>query len=465
MLNRREFIGAAAQAALPRRPNLLYIVADQWRAQTTPGSKDPNLIAPNLERLTKEGIHFSRCYASNPVCTPSRAAMQTGKFSHACNMPHNDLLLPLTENTIAAELGKAGYKTGYIGKWHLDGGPREPGFVPPGSRRQGFEFWAANEVSHAHFNNHYFRDDATPIPIRKFEAEGWTDVAVEFLKATKQDARPFFLTVQMGPPHDPYKAPPEYTKLYDPAKLTMRANWKDAEGLPGRKAIAEYYGMITAVDDQVGRMMRTLDELGLADDTIVLLSSDHGDMLGSQGRRLKRKPWEESTRVPGILRYPGKVKPRSTEKLFSHIDIAPTLLSLCGQKPPAFMQGTDFSQFILHEKGRTPDSVFFQIFGPYQGDGTEDGWRGVRTDRYMYARFESKPWVLYDLQADPDEMKNLIDDKALVKKMDALLTAWMKKTGDSWSYDWHELVEDAGRLYKDKAFYTVDEYLKWKKAQ
>jgi arylsulfatase A-like enzyme len=131
-------------------------------------------------------------------------------------------------------------------------------------------------------------------------------------------------------------------------------------------------------------------------------------------------------------------------------------------KPPSFMQGVDLSQFILHEKGSTPASVFFQIFGPYQGDGTEDGWRGVRTDRYMYARFESKPWVLYDLQADPNEMKNLIDDAALVKKMDSLLSGWMRKTGDSWSYNWHELVEDGGRLYKDRAFYSVDEYLKSK---
>ncbi len=464
------FLSLSASAALPaaappKRPNILFILPDQLRAQALGCMGNPDVKTPHIDKLAAQSILFRNAFANTPVCCPARAIMLTGKYTHKNGMVANDLRLREEEVTIAELLRDAGYRTGFIGKWHLDGGPREPGFVPPGSRRQGFEFWAANEVSHAHFNNHYFRDDATPIPIRKFEAEGWTDVAVEFLKATKQDARPFFLTVQMGPPHDPYKAPPEYTKLYDPAKLTMRANWKDAEGLPGRKAIAEYYGMITAVDDQVGRMMRTLDELGLADDTIVLLSSDHGDMLGSQGRRLKRKPWEESTRVPGILRYPGKVKPRSTEKLFSHIDIAPTLLSLCGQKPPAFMQGTDFSQFILHEKGRTPDSVFFQIFGPYQGDGTEDGWRGVRTDRYMYARFESKPWVLYDLQADPDEMKNLIDDKALVKKMDALLTAWMKKTGDSWSYDWHELVEDAGRLYKDKAFYTVDEYLKWKKAQ
>ena len=463
-MTRRLFLSLSVSSALPaaprKRPNILFILPDQLRAQALGCMGNPDVKTPHIDRLASQGILFRNTFANTPVCCPARAILMTGKYTHKNGMVANDLRLREDEVTIAELLRDAGYRTGFVGKWHLDGGQRMPGFVPPGPRRQGFEFWAANECSHDHFNNQYFRDDPKPIPLGKFEAEGWTDLAVGFLGAAKNDPRPFFLTIQMGPPHDPYKAPAEYTKLYDPAKLTMRGNWKDAAGLPGRKAIAEYYGMITAVDDQVGRMMRTLDELGLAGDTIVLLSSDHGDMLGSQGRRLKRKPWEESTRVPGILRYPGVVKPRSTEKLFSHVDMAPTLLSLCGLKPPGFMQGTDFSQYVLHEKGRTPESVFFQIFGPYQGDGTEDGWRGVRTERYMYARFESKPWVLYDLQADPDEMKNLIDDATLVKKMDALLTGWMKKTGDSWKYDWHELVEDDGRLYKGKTFYSVDDYLK-----
>jgi len=124
------------------------------------------------------------------------------------------------------------------------------------------------------------------------------------------------------------------------------------------------------------------------------------------------------------------------------------------------MQGVDLSRVILGGSDSAPDSAFFQIFGPFQGDGTEDGWRGVRTHRYMYARFESKPWVLYDLEKDPYEMHNLVDDAALVKEMDAKLAAWMHRTGDSWKFDWHELVEDKGRLYKDTTYYTVDDYLK-----
>jgi arylsulfatase A-like enzyme len=199
----------------------------------------------------------------------------------------------------------------------------------------------------------------------------------------------------------------------------------------------------------------------------VLLSSDHGDMLGSEGRRLKRKPWEESIRIPGIIRYPARVKAGiRNEANFAHVDFAPTLLSLCGVKVPSGMQGSDLSGVILGTSSKAPDSAFFQILGPFQGDGTEDGWRGVRTHRYMYARFETKPWVLYDLEKDPYEMRNLADDpgsQALVKEMDGRVSAWMKRTGDSWKYDWHELVEDKGRLYTGGTYYSVDEYLRAEK--
>jgi arylsulfatase A-like enzyme len=145
------------------------------------------------------------------------------------------------------------------------------------------------------------------------------------------------------------------------------------------------------------------------------------------------------------------------------VDFAPTFLGLCGLKPPARMQGKDLSRVIAGSSSAAPDSVFFQIFGPFEGDGTENAWRGVRTHRYMYAKFESKPWVLYDLEKDPYEMHNLVADpgsESVVKEMEGRLAAWMKRTGDSWKFDWHELVEDKGRLYTGGTYYSVDEYLR-----
>jgi arylsulfatase A-like enzyme len=477
MPTRRAFLqgsaGALAATSLPaaqKKPNILFIMPDQLRAQALGCMGNADVRTPNINRIASEGLLFRNTFANTPVCCPARANILTGKYAHKNGMTANDLRLRESETTIAEVLGKSGYRTGFVGKWHLDGGKRLPGFVPPGPRRHGFEFWAANECNHSHFHSQYFRDTDQPIPIEKFEPEVWADLGIEFLRAAKTDARPFFLTVQMGPPHDPYKAPPEYSKLYDPQQLTMRPNWQAKAGMPGPVEIAEYYGMVTAVDAQIGRLMKSLDELSLRDDTIVLISSDHGDMLGSHGRQLKRKPWEESIRVPGIVRYPRRVKARRTSDVFfTHVDFAPTLLALCGIKPMAGMQGADLGDHILGHESGGPDSAFFQIFGPYEGDGTEDGWRGVRTERYMFARFESKPWVLYDLQQDPNEMRNLLEDRrepAILREMEHRLDGWMRRTDDSWKNDWHELVEDKGRLYtQERAFYSVNEYLSWAKAR
>lgn len=464
-LSRREFacaaLGAAAFANEAKRPNILFIMPDQLRAQALGCMGNPDVQTPNIDRMASEGLLLPNTFANTPVCCPARANILTGKYAHRNGMVANDLRLRESETTIAETLRAAGYRTGFIGKWHLDGGKRLPGFVPPGPRRQGFEFWAANECSHTHFNTQYFRDTPEPIPIRKFEPEAWTDIALDFLRAP--DTRPYFLIVAMGPPHDPYKAPPEFAKLYDPAKLSMRRNWRQEARLPGPAAIAEYYAMITAVDQQIGRLLAAVSA-----DTIVLLSSDHGDMLGSQGRRLKRKPWEESIGVPGVLRYPKRVRAgRRSDAFFTHVDFAPTLLGLCGVKAPTGMQGFNLSAEISGDlSARKPDSAFFQIFGPYRGDGTEDAWRGVRTRQHMYARFESKPWVLYDIEKDPYELNNLVDDpasKSLLRDMDRKVVQWMSRTGDSWKYDWKEPVEDDGRLYSHETFYTVDEYLAWAK--
>lgn len=453
----------AKTEAIQRRPSILLILPDQWRGQDLGCMGNLNVRTPNIDRLASQGILVRNTFANTPVCCPARATLLTGKYAHRNGMVANDLRLRESERTIAEVLAESGYRTGFIGKWHLDGGKRLPGFVPPGPRRQGFAFWAANECDHRHFRPTYFRDTDQPITEQRFEPEVWTDRAIEFLKQVGDE--PFFLEVALGPPHDPYGAPEQFMKLYDPTKLTMRPNW--VEGVPGagRTELAAYYAAMTAVDEQVGRLLRALDEVGRAADTIVLFTSDHGNMLGSHGQRLKRKPWEESIRVPGILRYPAKVKAgRTSEVLLSHVDLAPTLLALCGVAVPKDMQGTDLSGVVLGRDEEGPDSAFFEILVTYGGDGTPHPWRGVRTDRHMYARTETRPWVLYDLEADPYELKNLADDPAhavLRQEMEAKLEVWMKRTGDSWALNSNEPVEDKGRLYRFRAFYTIQEYLDW----
>jgi arylsulfatase A-like enzyme len=469
---RRTFLGASAASLLAgcapevrrrRRPNVVFVLPDQLRAQSVGYAGNSDVITPNIDRFAAESLVFENTLANTPVCCPARAILMTGQYCHRNGMIANDLRLSEGHVSIADVFQQGGYRTGFVGKWHLDGGPRLPGFVPPGPRRQGFEFWAANQCSHRHFDTHYFRDTDEPIPTDRFETEVWGDLALEFLETTKIDDRPFFLCVFSGPPHDPYKAPDEYDAKYDASKLTMRPNWQAGERVPGPNEIASYYAMTTAIDDQLGKILKGIDDLGLREDTIVLFSSDHGDMLGSQGKRLKRKPWEESIRVPGIIRYPrGLVAGDKESAPFSLVDFMPTLLQLCNLDVPAGVQGTDFSRRIRGVAQELPDSAFFQIFGPFLSGGVEEGWRGVRTNKYMYARTIAKPWVLYDLDDDPYQLNNLAEDPAAAsirEDMEARLTAWMESTGDSWEYNWTVPVEDQGRLYREKLYRSVDEYL------
>jgi arylsulfatase A-like enzyme len=460
-------LSMAAPAVLSgqtRRPNVIWFMPDQWRGMALGSMGDPNVKTPHLDAMAKEGLLIRNMLANTPVCCPARSILMTGQYCHRNGMTANDLRLREDHVSLPELLRGAGYRTGFIGKWHLDGGRRMPGFVPPGPRRQGFEWWGANQCSHDHFHAQYFRDDPKPIPMDRFEAEGWTDLALEFLEGQKTDERPFFLAVYPGPPHDPYGAPEEYTKQYDPAKLELRANYRAGERVPGRKQIADYYAACTAVDAQLGRLLAALDRSGRAEDTVVMFFSDHGDMLGSHGMRLKRKPQEESIRVPGIVRYPRYMKRgRAIEGMVSHVDLPATTLSLCGVPVPGNWQGRDFAPVIRGQQEKTQESTFFQIFGPYAGDGTPEGWRGVRTDRYMYARFESKPWVLFDLVSDPYEMNNLVADPAarkILAQMEARLQASMRGTGDRWDYNWTAPLEDGGRLYNGETYYSVAEYLK-----
>ncbi len=487
-------VGASAAEARastsPARPNILLLVADQMRGSAMGIAGNRDVQTPHLDALGRDGVMFRRTYANVPVCCPARAILLTGTYPHVNGMIANDLRLRESEITIAEIFRDAGYRTGFVGKWHLDGGIRVPGFVPPGPRRQGFEFWAAYQCHHQHFRPWYFRDTPEMILIPKFEPEASCDFAEEFLREPAA-GRPFFLTVQMGPPHNPYGAPEEYMSRYDPEKLTLPPNWQPNSGtrpggkvaggatkkrVPGasgaisvppggREEIAAYYAAITAIDDQVGRLMRVLEETGQAENTLIVFTSDHGDMLGSHGMRLKRKPHEESAGVPGLMRWLARIPGgRKVDTLFSHIDLPPTLLALAGLDVPSRMQGADLSRVALGQTADGPSVVLLQMFVPFAGDQVEKPWRGMITERYTYARFESEPWVLFDNHSDPSQMNNLATDPrhaALARRLEGQLAELMRRHGDAWSFNYQERVEEGGKLYRHATFYTVDEYLQW----
>jgi arylsulfatase A-like enzyme len=203
-MRRREFILCAAGLDKLKRvpPNILFIMPDQWRGQDLGSMGNTQIRTPNLDRLAGEGVQFTKMMANCPVCTPARGILLTGKYAHTTGTAVNDVPLPDQEVTIAEILAERGYFTGFVGKWHLEGGKRMPGFVPPGPRRQGFQFWAANICSHNYLQQTYFRDDPAPIRIPGYDTIGWTDLAIEFLEKAQGRKQPFCLYVEYPTPHD-----------------------------------------------------------------------------------------------------------------------------------------------------------------------------------------------------------------------------------------------------------------------
>jgi arylsulfatase A-like enzyme len=301
--------------------------------------------------------------------------------------------------------------------------------------------------------------------MKDYETRVWTDLAIEFLE--RKSDQPFFLLLTMGPPHNPYRAPEEFRKLYDREKLTLPPNWK--EGAVTRENLAEYYAMISELDSQVGRLISKLDETGAAENTISLFTSDHGDMLGSHGMRLKRKPWEESIRIPGILRWPAKIKAgQKLDTLFSHVDIAPTLLGLSRIDIPSAMQGWSLADRILGVTEYEQDYVLCSIYTGGDEGTSIAPWRAVRTKDHIYARTSEAPWILHDIRKDPYELNNLAgspDAERIERQMENQLRLAMRVAEDSWDLNYNWEVEKGGRLYKDRAFYSVEEFQAWEKEQ
>ncbi|MCX7048334.1 MAG: sulfatase [Candidatus Sumerlaeota bacterium] len=457
-----QIAGAQTQspAAPLHKPNLVYVFADQWRAQDSGYAGNTDVITPNVDKLARESVSFTTAVSGCSVCCPYRASLITGQYPLTHGVFLNDLCLGDKAVSIAQAYSGAGYDTAYIGKWHLDGHGRSS-FIPR-ERRQGFQFWKVLECTHDYNNSFYYGDEDIRLKWEGYDAIAQTHEACRYLReranakpkdkptdkplvaqidkpTDKPTDKPFALFLSWGPPHDPYQTAPEkYRSMFVGKNLKMRPNVPKEMEAQALKMMEGYYSHLAALDDCVGEITRTLVECGLDENTILVFTSDHGDMLGSHGQRNKQQPYDESILVPFLLRYPAALgrQGRAIDMLLNTPDIMPTLLGLSGVAIPKSVEGKDYSGVLLGKRKPETEAALITCPSPFgqwirKNGGKE--YRGVRTRRYTYARDLKGPWLLFDNQTDPYQLNNLCgnpEHRDMQAKLEGMLTQLLKETRD-----------------------------------
>ena len=446
-MQRRQFLTSAAAAAsgLARDakaaalPNLLFVLADQWRGSAFGFGTDQVIRTPNFDSLAKQGANWTRAYATNPVCSPNRSCILTGRYPHQTGMVHNGLQLPPTEVCWPESFRSAGYKTHYIGKWHLDG-PYKPGFVPQGGRRRGFQTFEGFNGGHVYHQHWGYDNDGHPLSYPTlgreepyYEPAAQTDLAMKFMRENKDS--PFACYLSWGPPHGPMQ-PPRSHDLYEPGDIVLRENVPDERHRYAKSLLARYYGLCESLDHQMGRLLRFLYLEGLTANTLLIFTSDHGEMGGSHGRFHKGHPEDESLRVPLLMRLPGRIPAGYEAKtLIGTVDLMPTLLSLCGLSVPDTCVGRDLSAVAKKRlgSGNAVESVYCEG----QIDHRRNAWRAIVTKRFKLIVGGHKGAIanrrFHNLDKDPFERRN-VAGKANIRRHEqrlfAQLKEWAAKTGD-----------------------------------
>ena len=464
---------------MTNRPNILLVYPDQMRYDAMGCAGNPVIKTPNIDRLSAEGVHFSEAYTSYPICCPFRASVLTGKYAQGHGMVQNHFPLAGGQGFLAEYFRDAGYRTGYIGKWHLEGGPK-PGFVPP-QRRFGFEHFVGFNRGHDYRSSIYFDDAGQAYHSARYEPDYQTDHLLDFIEqaATAPDGKPFLGYISYGPPHFPMDMPDYLRRIYSPQEVPLppgvpnpglqrqvqrhrnqvlcrgdpdaghkshAAHESKPRGEPETEAeirefIAEYYGMIHNIDWNLGRILNCLDALAIADDTVLVFMSDHGDMCGQHGSfcGIKNQAFRAAMQVPLIVRYPARFRPRRSAALVDvGVDMMATLFDLVGIDMPT---GRDSQSYLPVLAGQTDEAraaIWYQVFtqtGGNPGEFAPFAERGIRSKDWLYVRRKDHRALLFDQRVDSAEQHNLVDDpsySALMDQFDAQLAEHMRATGDDW---------------------------------
>ena len=425
-------------------PNIIVLFSDQQRWDTCGCYGQPLEVTPNLDRLAGEGTRFEHAFTCQPVCGPARACLQTGKFATETGCHVNGRVLPLTERTLAHRLSEAGYDTGYIGKWHLASNPFEFAHKPvPVERRGGYDHWLASDIleftSHG-YDGYMFDGDGhkREFPPGRFRVDVQTDWVIEYLQSRR--GIPFFLFVSYLEPHhqndhEHYEGPiGSKTRFKD---FTVPGDLVGTHG-DWREEYPDYLGCVQSLDQNVGRIRMALQELGIADNTLLIYTSDHGSHFRTRNDEYKRSCHDACIRIPLIIHGPGFAARGAPRQLVSLIDLPPTILAAAGIAVPPSMRGRPLQDLFAGGDSHWPDDVFVQISESQCG-------RAIRTLDWKYSvRAPDTPGdaissavyaedFLYDLRADPYERNNVVSAPELAgvrKELAETLKRRMQEAGE-----------------------------------
>ncbi|MDF1823450.1 MAG: sulfatase [Verrucomicrobiales bacterium] len=479
---RRDFIkttGAAASAlgvsALGQesssKPNLVIIHCDELNFRTIGCYREtlspeqafmwgPDAVCetPHIDSIAGEGAICTKFYAATPVCSPSRSSLISGRYPQNTGVTNNSVHIKDGITTFAHQLGKAGYATGYAGKWHLDGGGK-PQWGP--ERNFGFED-NRYMFNRGHWKQFELTEEGPRVKARdkkgepsyavsgadekSFATDWLTDRTIDFIDEHQDE--PFAYMVSIPDPHGPDTVRAPYDSMYDDSKVQKPRTYdKDAASAPSWAKPAEqctwemasYHGMIKCIDDNVGRLISVLKERGIYDNTIFIFTADHGDMRGEHGRQNKGVPMEASGKVPFVIRWPESITGGSRiDRAMNTTDFMPTILAMMGGQPSGEEEGRDLSATFAGGEVKGADVTFMR--GTTRAVDDTSGWIAAVTPTHkLILSSEDEAWLL-NLEKDPDELVNVIDDpgeKQIRKFLAKQLQRYGRKTGDAKLRDPH----------------------------
>jgi arylsulfatase A-like enzyme len=459
-------LGVSAHAA--DQPNVLIVITDEhnfrtlgcYREQMSPDQAEmwgPGTVVetPHIDRLANEGLICTRAYATAPVCTPCRAAMITGLYPHNTGAPQNNLYLKDDVPTLAKLLNQQGYRSSFVGKWHL-GGPGKPEWAPKvdggfqhtaamfnRGHWKKFEMTATGPAVGARDNKDKPTYDVDDADAKSFSTDFLTDRLLEFVN--RKADQPFFAVISYPDPHGPNTVRSPYDHMFDDLRfLPPRTYGRDDVPVPGwlpggaknharfrGEQMSKYFGMVKCIDDNVGRILAALEANKQLDSTIVLLTSDHGDLCYEHDRLNKGNPYEGSARVPMLIRYPTKLGKGSVYRQpVGSVDITPTVLGLAEVKAQAEFEGRDLSERLQSPAAGAAEITFLR------NAGTSAGWLAAVDDRYkLIVSVGDKPWLL-DAESDPDELLNFFGRPGtadVTERLAKALLAYTKETNDPYA--------------------------------